>query len=141
MAIRRKLAGAAVIGAIGVAAALGTTGPADAAGRNISSGGVPANCNNSPYTLCLHWDSNLGGAMWGTGSNTRDLAGIRFPNNGNGGGSPVKNNAASMSCDTQELWCYSFFNENFTGNYDYLQPQRSGNLFYTWNDEASVELV
>lgn len=143
MAIRKRLVPLVVAAVLGILAPLALSGPANAVGRNIGTTSVPASCKNSVWYLCLYWDSNFGGALWGTNSAVGNLAGIRFPGNTSGSGQLVKNNAASMGCDTAvetNLWCWSFFNENDSGNYDYLLPQNGGNLFYTWNDEASVDI-
>ncbi|BBH71279.1 hypothetical protein ACTI_79640 [Actinoplanes sp. OR16] len=130
---------------VAIAAGLfATSAPAGAAARDIGSGGVNSRCDSSPYLLCLFYSGNYSGAYWGTSSYVANLSNSRFiSGTGSGAGQVVRNNAASMSCDTSvagNLWCWSYYNTNRGGNVDYLLPQRSGNLYYTWNDEASVDI-
>jgi hypothetical protein len=141
MKLHRGLLGAFTAVALAVTVTpVATATSASASGHNSNQRGLNSRCNASPYLLCLYWDTYENGALWGTSGAIPNLRNYRFPNNGAGGGQYVKNNAASMSCDTSYLWCYSYYNENYSGNYDYVTPQRSGNLYYTSNDEASVRL-
>jgi len=66
-----------------------------------------------------------------------NLAGIYYANNGTGAGEPVKNNAASAEDISSSYTFYVFYNENFSGNYDYVLPHHWGDLYYAWNNDAS----
>jgi hypothetical protein len=116
-----------------------TSSPASAATRNISQWGVGAACNNSPYLLCLFYRGQLGGALWGTNTYVSNLSSARF-GSGDGSGQVVRNAAASMSCDTTSLKCYSYVSPNKGGNIDVLNAGSAGQLYYTWNNEASVDV-
>lgn len=61
---------------------------------------------------------------------------LRFPNNGTGHGTAVKNNAASAE-DQGNVEASTYYNENYQGSQDWMSPQSYGNLYLTWNDEAS----
>lgn len=121
---------------------IGATGSASAnTGHNSSThSGATGRCTTGAGG-CLFWGSDATGAVWATPSlSVADLAGRYFPNNGTGAGQAVKNNAASAEDISSEYTFYAFYNENFSGNYDYVLPHHCGNLYYTWNDEASVWL-
>jgi Peptidase inhibitor family I36 len=141
MQTRKRLAGAVTAVAFGLVAALAIPGSASAATRNISQFPVFPACSDSPYLLCLFYGSNGTGAMWGSTTGAGPMPGDRFPPPGAGAGQLVQGNVASASCDTSTLNCYFYSAPNYAGNVDYLLPQRSGNLFYTWNDLGSVRVA
>ncbi len=90
-----------------------------------------------PFNLCLYWDSNEGGAAAGFTYNVPDLVGYIWPNNGPGAGSRIKNNAASI--ENQHFnRDFSFYNENYSAQFDYLDAITFGTLVQSWNNEASI---
>jgi len=138
------LGGAAVATAAGIAAALMPAVAANAAGHHVGTiAGVESRCNSSAYTLCLYYNSSTTTAYWGTSSNVSNLVNDTFfSGTGAGSGQAVKNNAAAASCDLLSSGkCYIFFNSNYGGNYDYLNGQETGQLYYTYNEDASVKVV
>ena len=130
--------------AIGFVTSLATSTPANA--DNVGTiPGVEPRCNNSPYVLCLYYNSSMRTAWWGTRVNVPNLDSPVvhrfFANTGAGSGQRVKNNAAAVSCDAGTTTiCYVFFNSGFTGPSDYLHGQRSGVLADTYNENASVRI-
>jgi hypothetical protein len=127
-----------------VATALMPAVAANAASRHVGTiAGVETRCNSSAFYLCLYYNSSTTTAWWGTASNVSDLAGHNFRSGtGAGSGEAVKNNAAAASCDTGTSGkCYIFFNSNYCGNYDYLNGQETGQLSYTYNEDASVKVA
>ncbi len=88
------------------------------------------------FALCLYWDGNEGGAAIGFNSQVANYYGYVFPNNGTGHGTAVKNNAASAE-DQGNVEASTYYNENYQGSQDWMNPQSYGNLYLTWNDEAS----
>jgi hypothetical protein len=129
---------------IALTAALAPGAAANAATRHVGTiAGVEARCNSSVYTLCLYYNSGANTAYWGTSSDVSDLAGKTFlSGTGAGSGQAVKNNAAAASCDLLSTGkCWVFFNHGYAGNADYLNGQETGQLSYTYNEDASVKVV
>jgi hypothetical protein len=147
MTITKKLSGiglTALATGIGLAAALTPAGAASAATRHVGTiAGVETRCNNSPYWLCLYYNSSARTGYWGTSTDVSDLAGETFlSGTGAGSGQAVKNNAAAASCDLPATGkCWVFFNHGYAGNADYLNGQETGQLSYTYNEDASVKVV
>jgi len=134
------------LGFTGVAlvAALSPAGAASAATKHVGTiAGVETRCNNSIYTLCLYYNSGANTAYWGTSDNVSNLAGETFfSGTGAGSGQAVKNNAAAASCDLLTTGkCWIFYNSGYAGNADYLNGQETGQLSYTYNEDASVKVV
>jgi hypothetical protein len=131
--------------AMTAAAVLGVTGPANAvASHHIGNAGFEARCNDSPYLLCQYWYHGMNtGAYWGTTGNDANLIDNHFfSGTGQGAGEVVKNNATAMHCDFfVPNKCYSYFNSNYGGNFDWEWWQEIGTLYYTWNDNASVKIT
>jgi len=88
------------------------------------------------YKLCLYWGGSESGAAIAFNSQIANYYGYVFPNNGSGSGSAVKNNAASAE-DQGNVEASTYYNENYQGNEDWMNPQSYGNLYLTWNNEAS----
>jgi hypothetical protein len=128
--------------ALGVAVAAGFATPAYAASKYVGSGTAESRCVNGSWVLCLYW-GGFSTAYFGTNASKSNLAGYTFfQNTGSGSGQSVKNNAAGITCDYDATaWCRSYYNEGYTGNYDWLYAGERGALFYTWNDEASVYIA
>ena len=147
MTITKKLSGiglAALATGVGLASALTPAGAANAATRHVGTiAGVETRCNNSVYLLCLYYNSSAKTAYWGTDDDVSDLAGKTFlSGTGAGSGEAVKNNAAAASCDLASTGkCWIFFNHGYAGNADYLNGQETGQLSYTYNEDASVKVV
>ncbi|MFC6021389.1 hypothetical protein ACFP2T_35120 [Plantactinospora solaniradicis] len=146
MTTARRISGAVFAAALGVVAALAVSGPANAAGRHIADGrGAEERCydfslGNTDPVLCLYWGT-WDTAMFVTDVSIPNLDGKRFSawdGGTTGANEYVKNNAATMSC--MASLCTSFYNENYSGNYDYLYRWQTGGLYYTWNDGASVRM-
>lgn len=87
--------------------------------------------------VCLYWGGNYTGANRDYLGSVWDFAGHRYPNNGTGGGSAVKNNAASV-VNNDGAGAYIYYNEGYTGPWDYVAPYSRRNLNNTWNDNASM---
>lgn len=122
-----------------------TAAPAMALTNVGTISGVEFRCNNSPYFLCLYYNSSMGTAWWGTSVAVSNLSSPTvqrfFANTGTGSGQAVKNNAAAVSCDASSTSiCYVFFNSGFSGPTDWLYGQHSGRLVETYNENASVRI-
>jgi hypothetical protein len=136
-------AAAALALAAGVATALTPAAAATAVGKDVGTiNGVESRCHGSVYSLCLYFNSNRQTAWWGTQNHVSNLAGAKFFNGGgDGSGQNVKNNAAAVGCDAPATACYVYFNSNYGGDFDYLPGRTSGQLSYTYNENASVDIV
>ena len=142
MTVRRRLAGAIIAATLGGATALAIPASANAAGHYIGTDGAEARCNASPYLLCLYY-STFSSAYWGTSGNDTNLGDNHFfSGTGSGAGQVVRNNAARMHCDYYvPNQCFSYYNTNYGGNYDWEYWHDIGTLYFTWNDEASVKIT
>lgn len=89
--------------------------------------------------LCLYYNSGEAGAMFNTDENISNLLYYTFPDNGNGFGDPVKNDAASAENQGPDVDII-YYNSNFIGNFDYLYPNSFGQLVNTYNNDASVAI-
>lgn len=131
--------------------------PAAAAGHNAGTySGNDYYCHyGTSRGVCLFYNANSGGAyfLFNLPSNTSmsginyacyipDFKGLTFdsfdpPGVSYGMGAPVKNNAASIS-NTAGTPASIFYNENYSGNYDWLPAHTYGNSSsYTLNNNAS----
>lgn len=118
---------------------LGTSSPALAAGRYIGQSGS-SRCPSA--TVCLFWGGDETGAYFSfTSTSVADIGNRRFADGtGSGAGELVINNAASTDCNrTSVNNCIFYVNQNFSGDSDFLYSTQVGNLFYTWNNEASYK--
>jgi hypothetical protein len=126
----RRLAGAALLATIAsTLVGIGTAAPASAKELN----GI---CEHRE--ICFYWGNDYTGARADFYFQKTDFGDIRYPlGTGAGAGQRVKNNAASaINFDT--LMAYVYYNENFTGPYDFVPPNGGRrNLHHTWNDNAS----
>jgi hypothetical protein len=89
--------------------------------------------------LCLYYNSNEQGAGAAFNADVYDLAGYVWPNNGAGAGQQIKNNAASAE-DQSNGEDEIFVNHGWAGNVDWLNPGSYGQLYYTYNNEASLDV-
>ncbi|MEU5045976.1 hypothetical protein [Streptomyces griseorubiginosus] len=111
----------------------------------------PGSGNDNHPCLVLYYNSNFGGAsahFYGY-YGISNLAGINFPSNGSGGGTPVKNNAASAA-----FWnwlggetAFIYYNSNYAGPCDALREDESeqgigaSRLAATYNNNASIQVL
>jgi hypothetical protein len=130
------------IGALAFSAALlvGSTTAASAATHDSSDHyGHTGRCASD--SVCLYYSSGESGAFLQTHELVQisDLAGYKFNSAGAGAGQAVKNNAASAE-NNLVLGCelHVFYNSNFGGNEDYLETGSYGQLYYTYNEDASI---
>lgn len=121
--------------------------PAVAAGHNAGTySGRSYYCHYGDNNLgCLFYDADEQGAYWDkipTPCYWPNFYNETFdsfdpPGYSDGMGAPVWNDAASLANDV-EFTMYIFYNQNYTGNYDYLPPYTYGNSsIYTLNNNAS----
>ncbi|MCA1224142.1 hypothetical protein [Streptomyces sp. 8L] len=99
------------------------------------------------WAFCLYYNSNQQGAYyrWTSGGGVSDLAGLVFPNDGNGSGAgqAVKNNAASASYGSASCsgctndYVRVFYNSGYLGNYDTVYVGTNKQLVKTYNENAS----
>lgn len=133
-------------GAVAMTApAMADTHPATAkapayTGTNISSGLINnTSCRAHGWEYCLYYSPNLGGAYWGTNQRTFGTITATFPNNGTGGGKPVRNDAGSMANNTGFCNVTTWVSPNYVGDFNWLFPTYWGNLTSTLhNNEASI---
>jgi hypothetical protein len=143
--VARVMAGA-VIAMAAVLAPVMTASPANASGAHVGYVGWEARCVDQltarHYFLCLYYDHRMTtGAYWGTPGNDSDLYDNHFlSGTGTGAGQVVKNNATAMSCP-YATECFSYYNHGYAGSYDYEWNAEVGQLFYTWNNDASVVVI
>lgn len=118
-----------------------------AAGRNSGTySGRSYYCHYGDNNYgCLFYDANQEGAYW-AGIPTpcywpnfynQSFNDFDPPGYSDGMGAPVWNDAASLA-NNVEFTMYIFYNQNYTGNYDYLPAYTYGNSsIYTLNNNAS----
>ena len=142
-----------LLAAFALIAVAATGSPAHAATKNINGNGgakyaytqsCPANVYYGEPDICLYYDGTAS-CFWGlTGGVSQNISASAIfhecHGNTDGKGHAVLNNANAMECsEPVDNWCKSFVNSNETGNADELTWGHSGELFYTWNNEASVQ--
>jgi hypothetical protein len=149
--IRRALKRAGGVTFVSALAAAGLAlagGQAHASNPAIINQWSPAStCIASPYHLCLWYapGRGTGGAGWGTSAvGIHTITGTFFmdgnPNN-EGIGSPVRNNAASMSDGSPQCSDVVWTLPNGEGLGDELWQEYGGNLDgFLRNNEASTEI-
>ncbi|MFC0438167.1 peptidase inhibitor family I36 protein [Kutzneria buriramensis] len=127
MSVSKKLVGAAIAAAAGVA----LLAPATAfAGTNDNT------CLSGDN--CLYFNSNYQGAVAGFEFAVYDFAGYNFRGPGNGAGQPVKNNAASDYNNDPNCTVWVWYNHGYQGPADAIAPQRGlPQLQHTYNQNAS----
>ncbi|WP_158603006.1 peptidase inhibitor family I36 protein [Jiangella rhizosphaerae] len=121
--------------ALAAAAALGAAVAALSAAPAAQAWEGDGRCETGE--VCLYWGGNYTGAFRDYSGSVWDFAGHRYPNNGTGAGQSVKNNAASV-INRDGAAAIIYYNEGYTGPYDYVAPYTRRNLYYTWNDNASM---
>ncbi|MFF2132982.1 hypothetical protein ACFVW1_48175 [Streptomyces olivochromogenes] len=104
--------------------------------------------SSTGWSFCLYYNSGELGSYyrWTNSGEVSNLAGLTYPNNGNGNGAgqAVKNNSASASyynasgCDAcSNDYVRVFFSSGFLGNYDTIYTNQNKNLVNTYNNNAS----
>ncbi|GIH17234.1 hypothetical protein [Rugosimonospora africana] len=132
-----------VIATTAAVAPMMTASPANAASKHIGVHGNELRCWGDGGVLCLYYNHTMTtGAFWGTAVNDSDLYNDKFwGGTGTGAGQVVKNNATAMSCSWYASQCFSYYNHGYAGNYDWEYGNEIGQLSYTWNNDASVEVI
>lgn len=123
-------------------AALAAT-TAVAAGVAITGTALPASAANENGVCeyreaCLYYAGNLTGSFRDYYFNVPDFAGDTFLSPGSGQGQRVKNNSASARNADPYLTARVYYNENYSGPYDQINPSSWRNLVNAWNDNASL---
>jgi hypothetical protein len=104
-----------------------------------SSGTTIGRTGRCSFDLCLYYNSNEQGAGAGFNGDVSDLSGYAYSSTGAGAGQGVKNNAASAE-DDDNGEDFIYFNHGYAGNYDWLNPDSYGQLYYTYNNDASIDV-
>ncbi|MCM0676612.1 hypothetical protein NCC78_18245 [Micromonospora phytophila] len=141
MARTRRSTAALIATMLSIVGALAVISPASAGNAYIGVDGRESRCNNNSRS-CLYY-STLSSAYWATTGGDSDLGNNYFASGtGSGAGQRVRNNAARMSCYygvAQQ--CQSYFSPGYTGSMDWMFWGQTGQLYYTWNDEASMKVI
>lgn len=143
-----KIKGAIAVGATLLATFLGAAqGTASAETHNSSDTyGHTGRCASSH--VCLYYNSGQSGAKFTryfddnnvqTTLAIPDLAGYYFDSSGAGAGQTVKNNAASGEIYGLHCSMWVYYNTNYGGNVDYFGDSSYGQLWYTYNENASLK--
>jgi hypothetical protein len=145
MKISKRLKAFAATSLVAVSASVALSAPAHAEGAT--------NCTWGDGSLCLHYNSNQGGAYVGVRGDAYDYAkdysgdnciqgqpcpSYRFSYGGSGLGANLKNNAASVF-NTTPATCmfYVYYNSGYTGSRDGGFLDGRFNLTVTYNNNAS----
>ncbi|MFH9983782.1 hypothetical protein ACH4ND_32110 [Streptomyces sp. NPDC017179] len=98
--------------------------------------------------VCLYYNSGQSGAKFTRSFNASsaqttltipNLAGYYFDSSGAGAGQEVKNNAASAEIYGSHCSMWVYYNSNYGGNIDYFGDTSYGQLWYTYNQNASLK--
>ncbi|MCX5421176.1 peptidase inhibitor family I36 protein [Streptomyces sp. NBC_00078] len=98
--------------------------------------------------VCLYYHSGESGAKFSVAYDDNnaqvtaaipDLAGHYFDSSGAGAGQSVKNNAASAEIYGSHCSLWVYYNSNYGGNVDYFGDSSYGQLWYTYNEDASLK--
>ncbi|WP_159045539.1 peptidase inhibitor family I36 protein [Streptomyces puniciscabiei] len=144
-ALRTRIAFSAVV--LAAFALLGGAPSAQARGN-----GDTTTCAHYDGTLCLFYNSNLGGsrigiygqvpnyAVWEPACSSQGCPQYYFLTSGNGESKPMKNDAASVY--NEASWVYwVYYNSGYSGPRDQWDPEGYGtffgNLSATYNQNAS----
>ncbi|WP_158239023.1 peptidase inhibitor family I36 protein [Streptomyces barkulensis] len=103
---------------------------------------TPANAATNtcdPSHFCLFYNSNIQNAYYPFWDNVSDFAGYTYKGAGAGAGQQVKNNAASAQNLQTNLVARVYYNSNYGGVYDNVQPTSWRNLSNTYNENASFK--
>jgi hypothetical protein len=141
MRVRSAMAGATAAMLVALSGALLAPAPAQAASRYVGTNAVESRCQYL-YKVCLYF-STWTSAYWAANGSDSTLQGDRYRSGtGSGSGDPVRNNSRKIYCDYFVAnVCDSYVYPGHTGNDDYLYYEQRGELFHTWNNNASVRLT
>lgn len=90
--------------------------------------------------LVFFYNSSLGGSFADIAKKKSDLSCCTFITAGNGHGQSVKNNAASVkNWNTRKARV--FYNSDYAGIYDTIDPLTAAALVNTYNNDASFKWV
>jgi hypothetical protein len=140
MVKRLRLGAGAFALMLAIGAALMGAQPAQAASQYVGVDGAEIRCRNHPTALVCFYFNFFNQGYWGTAGDDGNLGDNRyFSGSGQGSTQVVRNNSRKMHCDYYvPSWCRSFFSPSYTGNYDFMYWEQVGELYFTWNDNASV---
>ncbi|MDT0318824.1 hypothetical protein [Streptomyces millisiae] len=138
MRFTRLLMGALLAMGMAVSVVPLTASPAQAASQHVGTYGNESRCQSRGYRVCYYY-STWTAAYWGGNQDDGDLGNnYFFSGSGSGAGQVVRNNARKIQCDSWANRCFSYYSPGWQGNYDWLWGGEYGELYYTWNDNASV---
>ncbi|MFI8090178.1 hypothetical protein ACIF9R_17935 [Streptomyces sp. NPDC086080] len=141
MKLKSKLAGALLATGLAVSAVPLTAAPAQAAGKHVGVNGNESRCYSKGFYVCFYY-STWGNAYWGGYNDDANLGNNYYRSGtGSGSGQAVRNNARKIQCDSWAVSCESYYSPSYAGNFDWLWGGQRGELYYTWNDNASVRIV
>ncbi|MFC8669788.1 MULTISPECIES: peptidase inhibitor family I36 protein [Streptomyces] len=98
--------------------------------------------------VCLYFNSGQTGAKFSVAYDKNNanvtaaipnLANYRFDSSGSGAGQTVKNNAASAEINGLNCSMWVYYSSNYGGNVDWLAGNSYGQLWYTYNENASLK--
>jgi hypothetical protein len=138
--VRSRLARVVMTASLVIATALALQQPANAASQFVGVDGAESRCRDHPTTLVCFYYNFFHQGYWGTAGDDPNLGNnTYFSGTGQGSGQVVRNNSRKMHCDFYvNLWCRSFYSPSYAGNYDWMYWEQVGELYFTWNDNASV---
>ncbi|WP_217166436.1 hypothetical protein [Streptomyces sp. AC512_CC834] len=138
MKLKTKIAGTLLAAGLAVSALPLTAAPAQAASKHVGQNGNESRCYSTGYYVCFYY-STWNSAYWGGWNDNANLGDNHYrAGTGSGAGQVVRNNARKIQCDSWAAYCRSYYSPNYSGNYDWLYGGQRGELYYTWNDNASV---
>jgi hypothetical protein len=140
--VRSRIARALVVVCLALTAGLALPTPAQAASRFVGVDAQEGRCRTHPTALACFYFNFFDQGYWGTAGPDGNLGDNRyFAGTGQGSGQIVRNNSRKLHCDFAVAnICESFFSPNLTGNDDWMFWGQVGELFFTWNDNASVRI-
>ncbi|MFI1566865.1 hypothetical protein ACH4ZX_28100 [Streptomyces sp. NPDC020490] len=141
MKMNRKAAGALLAVGMAVGAMPLVASPAQAASKYVGTNGNESRCYSKGYYVCFYY-STWSEAYWGGFNDNANLGDNYFKSGtGSGAGQVVRNNSRKIQCDSWAVSCESYYSPSYAGNFDYLYGGERGELYYTWNNNASVRII
>lgn len=141
MRINRRLAGATLAAGMALTALPLAASPAQAATRYVGTDGNESRCYSKGFPVCFYY-STWSSAYWGGSQDDANLGNNYYRSGtGSGSGQVVRNNARKIQCDSWAFACESYYSPSYAGNSDWLYGGERGELYYTWNDNASVRIL
>ncbi len=97
--------------------------------------------SHSGFGACLYYDGTSSCFVPAGGNISSSLTFTYCGGTTDGKNHYVLNNANAMECTNWAYeWCRSFVGPNYTGNDDRAGYETAGILYFSWNNEASVEV-